>query len=207
LAATIEAQGAISEERLAECFDRLDSDDSGYISADNLAELLGEEFPRDEIEEIIKEADADGNGKVTYSDFLLLWEQKHEGDRADALNMLGDPMLQSPMSMLTASVSSNSKFSEDSATASQDEADEREAAKARVSFVKEKARASFEKERARASFEKERARGSVVKKQDSHGIKHVGFEDTFMAIKAVQSLEQTNLEDDPVFVEDEGIHI
>ena len=46
LAATIEAQGAISEERLAECFDRLDSDDSGFISAENLAELLGEEFPK-----------------------------------------------------------------------------------------------------------------------------------------------------------------
>ena len=31
LAATIEAQGVISEERLAEAFDRLDSDDSGAI--------------------------------------------------------------------------------------------------------------------------------------------------------------------------------
>jgi Ca2+-binding EF-hand superfamily protein len=33
LAATIEAHGAINEQRLAEAFDRLDSDDSGFISA------------------------------------------------------------------------------------------------------------------------------------------------------------------------------
>ena len=33
LAATIEVHGAIDEERLAEAFDRLDCDDSGYISA------------------------------------------------------------------------------------------------------------------------------------------------------------------------------
>ena len=32
LAATIEVHGAIDEERLAEAFDRIDCDDSGYIS-------------------------------------------------------------------------------------------------------------------------------------------------------------------------------
>jgi Ca2+-binding EF-hand superfamily protein len=31
-----EAQGAISENRLAEAFDRLDLDDSGYITTDEL---------------------------------------------------------------------------------------------------------------------------------------------------------------------------
>jgi len=34
LAATIEARGVIGRERLAEAFDRLDSDDSGYISTE-----------------------------------------------------------------------------------------------------------------------------------------------------------------------------
>lgn len=79
LAATIEAQGAISEERLAEAFDRLDSDDSGYISADNLREILGEDFPKDEIEMIIKEASK--NGQISYSDFLALWEEQEEKKR------------------------------------------------------------------------------------------------------------------------------
>jgi len=79
LAATIEAQGAISEERLAEAFDRLDSDDSGYISADNLREILGEDFPKEEIDVIIKEASK--NGQISYSDFLALWEEQKEKER------------------------------------------------------------------------------------------------------------------------------
>jgi hypothetical protein len=81
LAATIEAQGAISEERLAEAFDRLDSDDSGYIDADNLVEILGDEFPADEIHSIIDEADITRDNRIAYSEFLALWEQKHEVKR------------------------------------------------------------------------------------------------------------------------------
>ena len=53
LAATIEAQGAISEERLAEAFDRIDADDSGYISKENLRAMLGEELPQEEIDAIV----------------------------------------------------------------------------------------------------------------------------------------------------------
>ena len=34
LASTIEVHGPINEERLAEAFDHLDSDDSGYISTE-----------------------------------------------------------------------------------------------------------------------------------------------------------------------------
>jgi EF-hand domain pair len=182
LAATIEAQGAISEERLAECFDRLDSDDSGFISAENLAELLGEDFPKEEIQEIIREADIDGNGKVTYSDFLSLWEQKHEVERANALQMLGDPLHPSSLSILTASESNNSKSSEISAAPShEDAADEREAAKARASFVMEK--------------------------HNTTGMKQVGFEDTVITIQGDQSIGLNILDDDPVDVEDEGIHI
>lgn len=84
LAATIEAHGVISEERLAEAFDRLDSDDSGHISAENLAEMLGAEFPKSEIESILKEASRDG--KVTYSDFLALWETRKEKEREEVMN-------------------------------------------------------------------------------------------------------------------------
>ena len=81
LAATIEAQGAISEERLAEAFDRLDSDDSGYISAANLKEMLGQDFPEEEIDSIIKEASK--NGMISYSEFLALWEEKEEKKREE----------------------------------------------------------------------------------------------------------------------------
>jgi ankyrin repeat protein len=78
IAATIEAHGKISEARLAEAFDRLDCDDSGYITADNLIEILGENVPRDEIDAIIDEADLTKNGCVSYSEFMALWENEHE---------------------------------------------------------------------------------------------------------------------------------
>jgi hypothetical protein len=81
LAATIEATGAISEERLAEAFDRLDSDDSGYISADNLRELLGSDIPQDEINAIIEEADLSNDNLISYAEFLALWEDKNEEKR------------------------------------------------------------------------------------------------------------------------------
>jgi len=95
LAATIEAQGAISEERLAEAFDRFDTDDSGYISVDNLKDVLGENFPRQEIIDILGDAvdpsgDGDGATKISYSAFLRLWEKNHEKKvRANTLRMVG----------------------------------------------------------------------------------------------------------------------
>ena len=88
LAATIEAQGAISEERLAEAFDRLDSDDSGYISKENLREFLGDDLPQEEIDEIIREADITKDGKISYAEFLALWEDKHEEKRDEMMRDL-----------------------------------------------------------------------------------------------------------------------
>lgn len=70
LAATIESFSSISEERLAEAFDRLDSDDSGYISAANLSEILGDEVSEEEIQEIIKEADIVQDGRISYAEFV-----------------------------------------------------------------------------------------------------------------------------------------
>ena len=88
LAATIEARGAISEERLAEAFDRLDSDDSGYISASNLRQILGEDFPQEEIEAIIREADISKDGQISYSEFLALWQEQNEAKQDEALILL-----------------------------------------------------------------------------------------------------------------------
>lgn len=88
LAATIEAQGAISEERLAEAFDRMDSDDSGYITKENLRELLGDEIPESEIDAIIDEADLTQDGRISYSEFLALWGVKQEDERLRSLDVV-----------------------------------------------------------------------------------------------------------------------
>jgi len=53
----------IEEERLAEAFDRLDSDDSGFISKQNLRDFLGKKSTNEMINQIINEGDTDHDGK------------------------------------------------------------------------------------------------------------------------------------------------
>lgn len=79
LAATLETQGAIEEYRLAEAFDALDSDDSGYISRENLRNILGERADDVLIDSLIAEADVGKDGQISYEEFLHLFAQtKHD---------------------------------------------------------------------------------------------------------------------------------
>lgn len=78
IAATIEAHGTISEARLAEAFDCLDCDDSGYITTEDLMEILGGDASTDEISRIIAEVDLDKDNSVSYSEFMALWEEQQE---------------------------------------------------------------------------------------------------------------------------------
>jgi Ca2+-binding EF-hand superfamily protein len=74
LAATIEVHGPIEEDRVAEAFDRLDNDDTGYITVSNLTDFLGDDVPREFIDEIIDEADVSHDHRIDYDEFLRLWE-------------------------------------------------------------------------------------------------------------------------------------
>ena len=74
LAATIEAHGSIEEERIAEAFDRLDEDDSGYVTAENLRSFLGDDIAEDFVDEIVEEVDSDRDKKISYEEFLDLWD-------------------------------------------------------------------------------------------------------------------------------------
>lgn len=74
LASAIESQGVIDEHRLAEAFDQLDCDDSGYITEENLKAILGEEFPNEEIKAIINECDLTRDKRISYNEFLAMWD-------------------------------------------------------------------------------------------------------------------------------------
>lgn len=76
IAAALEAQGHIEEERVAEAFDRLDSDDSGFISRQNLRDFLGKEGTSEQINKIMSEGDKDNDGKISYEEFLALFRQE-----------------------------------------------------------------------------------------------------------------------------------
>jgi len=70
LAATLEVKGRIEEERIAEAFERIDSDDNGFISKENLARLLGKDCTPERVDRLIKEADADKDGQISFQEFL-----------------------------------------------------------------------------------------------------------------------------------------
>lgn len=98
LASTIEAQGAIGERRLAEAFDRLDCDNTGYITVNDLREMLGTGFPDTEIDKIIQEADHTKDGKISCMEFLAQWQDQKEAKRQDIVSGISSIKLrQRPM--------------------------------------------------------------------------------------------------------------
>jgi len=68
---------------LKEAFKIFDADGSGSVTRQELVETMkdvmkgtGESIPEDDIDEIIKEADKDGNGEIGYNEFLILMSDK-----------------------------------------------------------------------------------------------------------------------------------
>ncbi len=78
LASTLEVQGRITEERLAEAFDRIDSDDTGYITRRNLSEMLGSDFSKEKVDNFIATADADGDDKISFEEFMEFFHADRE---------------------------------------------------------------------------------------------------------------------------------
>lgn len=77
LAATLETQGVIEEYRLSECFDQMDRDDSGYISRENLRDLLGKHSSERFIDILMEEADIKKDGRISYDEFLQVLSSEH----------------------------------------------------------------------------------------------------------------------------------
>jgi hypothetical protein len=79
LAAALETQGSIEEYRLAEAFDLMDVDDSGYISRENLKHILGDHTDDRYIDQLIAEADFKRDGRICYDEFRQVFsQQKHD---------------------------------------------------------------------------------------------------------------------------------
>jgi len=69
LAATLEAHELLNEEVLQDTFDRMDHDDSGVISRENLRSLLGSRASDELVETLMSEGDLKRNGHVDYEEF------------------------------------------------------------------------------------------------------------------------------------------
>ena len=71
IAASLEACGKLEENRLREAFARLDTDNSGFITKDNLRHVLGSNYYTEEkAMEIIRQVDSTNSGAISYRDFI-----------------------------------------------------------------------------------------------------------------------------------------
>jgi len=72
LAATIDAQGMISEDRIAVAFDKLDADDTGYITVKNLMDFMGKDSSQEAAIDIVRETTgcSGADGRISYQQFL-----------------------------------------------------------------------------------------------------------------------------------------
>lgn len=73
IAATLSAQGHVREEQLREAFDQLDEDNTGLITRKNLRTVLGTEYNKSEVDDLISETDRTGNGAISYREFIALF--------------------------------------------------------------------------------------------------------------------------------------
>merc|ERR1739848_979576 len=70
---------ADSEEELMDAFKVFDKDGNGSLSSAALRHVmtnLGEKLTDEEVEEMIREADVDGDGQVNYDEFVKMMVQK-----------------------------------------------------------------------------------------------------------------------------------
>eukprot|EP00565_Helicotheca_tamesis_P003993 CAMPEP_0185729834 /NCGR_PEP_ID=MMETSP1171-20130828/7480_1 /TAXON_ID=374046 /ORGANISM="Helicotheca tamensis, Strain CCMP826" /LENGTH=520 /DNA_ID=CAMNT_0028398761 /DNA_START=128 /DNA_END=1690 /DNA_ORIENTATION=+ len=85
IAATLEVCGRIEEDRLAEAFDKIDDDDTGYITGKNLKNLLGKDYTLEKANKLLEEADLDKDGKISFDEFLRMFHKKNNSLRMDVL--------------------------------------------------------------------------------------------------------------------------
>jgi len=70
LAAMVSTRIAMHDGLLKATFEKFDVDATGFISLDNLKEVLGDSFDGEEVNRLVAEADRDKDGQISYNEFI-----------------------------------------------------------------------------------------------------------------------------------------
>merc|ERR1719410_231359 len=94
LAAMVSTRIKLHDELLSSTFKRFDVDNSGFITTDNLREILGNQFEGEAVETMVAEADQLKDGRISYAEFVSYLRGDPLGDHADISGRLIDVELQ-----------------------------------------------------------------------------------------------------------------
>lgn len=70
LAAMVETCITLHDDTLKQAFNKFDKDSSGFITADNMCEVLGSSSHEDEVEDLIREADLTNDNRISFPEFV-----------------------------------------------------------------------------------------------------------------------------------------
>jgi len=104
LATSVQRKMKLKEERMFAAFEKFDKDKNGFITAEELIELMaegGKTISADEATSIIAEVDTNGDGEISEEEFMAMWTRK---DAAYMNNLMGKNQEVEPVETLQPSV-------------------------------------------------------------------------------------------------------
>jgi len=93
LAAMVNTRIALHDDLLKSAFKKFDTDQSGYITKENLREVLGDVYEGEQVEAFVAEADALKDGRISYEEFVAYLRGDPLGEHAEATTKIIDAQL------------------------------------------------------------------------------------------------------------------
>lgn len=93
LAAMVSTRIAVHDDLLKQAFKKFDVDNSGYITVENLKEVLGEHHEGSEIEGLLAEADFTHDGRISYQEFVAYIKDQPLDSHANSAAKVVDGMI------------------------------------------------------------------------------------------------------------------
>eukprot|EP00928_Gymnodinium_smaydae_P087940 TRINITY_DN72111_c0_g1_i1.p1 TRINITY_DN72111_c0_g1~~TRINITY_DN72111_c0_g1_i1.p1 ORF type:complete len:536 (-),score=99.57 TRINITY_DN72111_c0_g1_i1:117-1724(-) len=94
LAAMVSNRIAVHEDLMLETFKKFDVDSSGYITVDNLRDVIGNTFEGEEVEKLLAEGDLLHDGRISYSEFVAYLKGTPLESHTDAASKVLDAQIE-----------------------------------------------------------------------------------------------------------------